>query len=708
MPFFTHVGPPPPDIPGLLPTFDSDFSRGESVLTEGQWPLRGYPWLYNAKGGTSPNPGTVPTELRDDNGGWSAVAQIPIGIGAQTVINSEGQYYCRDYELTEFGEPPLTRVVDGVLQVEARRTPDSMLDRARCDFGFNFRSQNVDEAARTFQVKGERYKPKVPSSNGHYLWDREHVGVERYLRDELIGDTELFQETKYRQYPYTWVRLHSDVGGIYRYVRIDQIIDPSGDNDPIAAYDASGWIDPVAMHTLRIMDGELTPAEWEFFRQGATIKMVRHLPWISQMLDTGGGFSQRFGMWEFDMQLPDHRDNFVALWGWANAREMFNVPGFPTHNFAQRWGNATEVDYTEWPGGGAVYNKHHNMHAARLTENRDGEFDVFDAVLPKDANGNYTMEDYAAFNGLDPVVAHPEWARSVQHGTQIAVPIGGEGYVDYGQRHTLRVYHHGPNAADYGKIPNTVEWYTKQGAADGPGEFRRVAGCHAPPWWADDPGAPKRLFVNMAVLGDFVTNSRHSYTKGQGSTLTGDSMMLQLWSAKCYQMPGLEAGGGGFPDETGYHSRGMLPTPNDPTGNSGSGIVPGGGTTTPVDPNPDPDPDPTVTPPSTPAVSGLKVSLRRDKSTRLDADEADESLIHLSGWQTITVNTQLNTGGRYIVSGNVRVVLPTDGNCFDLLVVSGAATIEGTVDGIVDPVVNAGSARSHVLVGTEWRTVSWN
>jgi len=104
-----------------------------------------------------------------------------------------------------------------------------------------------------------------------------------------------------------------------------------------------------------------------------------------------------------------------------------------------------------------------------------------------------------------------------------------------------------------------------------------------------------------------------------------------------------------------------------------------------------------------------QVNLRQapGQATPLTVAQGDESLIHLSNFQSISSNAALFTGGKYLTSGNIIVNLPADGNEFEITVASGTVQLNtaagDTVDGATNPVIGAGPNRKYWKIGTDWR-----
>jgi len=260
------------------------------------------------------------------------------------------------------------------------------------------------------------------------------------------------------------------------------------------------------------------------------------------------------------------------------------------HRFNELYSGATEWDHIEWPTGGNTLTRYHNCHAP----------------------GTNVMKNYAEKNNLTPVYPkdssellqdrdNSEWDTAIQAGHIIAVNPDEDGYVYYGEYFKLRCVHWAPNNP-YGKPDNSVEWYVTQSNSGLP--FRRVAGVLAPPWWGEEhPSLPKQLFLNNAVGGNFVNANEFIYAKGLGSTDRLPKIRNIIAKINVYQFTDLIAGGSGYPDADGLWGRGMLPTADDTTGNSGTG---------------------TVTTPDTTLTSGREITLILNKELSLKPNEGND------------------------------------------------------------------------------------
>lgn len=563
----TGIGPIAPTVAGALKTFDAGFATDPNALTSGRFGPQGFPWLFDNYPSARNDPGSVQTEMMGKDGSWVPVTQVPQELGDQTVINGELQFYCTNELLAQHGIAPLNRIVNGVLEMHAIQTPDSMKDicMASADTFGDFKLIAIDEANREIRVEGNRYSRKRPSDNGKYERGN-YIGFDRFNRDELNSDAEtLDQGMKRRKYDYGIVRLqvtnHRDQD---RTVKYDRVIDERS-TDPEYVSDASSQ--EKTYHRIRIRSGELTSEDWARLTDpgGAVMKLYKRQPWIAQMETTSGTFSQQYGIFDMKAKLHDHSEQFFAWWFWGQYLNMFKAKSddpVAFIKFEDEWDNATELDGIESPGGTTGLRRYHNIHAANVGG----------------------MQNYAALNGIDQEMAanspnlrdepnpadNAEWDRDDQAGHIIGIQSGDPGHVRYDEWFRLRVMWVPPNHPLNPRPVGVVRWYIAQGDSD---PLRYLCGVITPPWWDENPGAPKRIFLNNAVGGDFVSDNRYVFDKNGGSSDNSDTITNYVSLMEAYQFPNYVAGGSGYPDSSKQFSRGLLPTPDDLTGNSGTGQV---------------------------------------------------------------------------------------------------------------------------------------
>jgi len=603
-----------------IPTFDTnvkyDPTKPQNGLDWQQYQFHCFPWLAfaNEENTTLTDPRHFLMTLPDENGGTKPVRIIPKNPEGAININNEMSaiLWRQDWETYGVGDLAYVERENGVdfIRLEAKLAPLEQADNFHT-LRDSFTVKSVNEFAQTVTIFGKVYYRKRVSTarnaDGSPIYEiGNHWGYQRYMRDQLRSDAERnLDDHKVREYDYAFFQWNGDR---YRYGSIED--SPTRDLNPInfntlinALQDTDGAgflyfssmsVSPDNVVTLnnisipnvvvdlsqlgianqdmldelqtltsdRLTDNqflidmfrrfdadEVPPSEHTFRMQtwpqgiapGDTITLSRRLPYVTTMLATCGTFAQVGGIWDFRLRMANKKRQFQAPFLWSNYLQTF------TRSYLNRE-KEVEVDVIEFPGATTPF---HNVHRP------DGGRDP----------ANYSMINYASRTGVDPVMSNPEWTEIAKQQHQILIPIDSQDYVDHTAWHDIKVVHCLENNP-LGFPTNSIIWYVRTND----GRFKFTCGCIMSPDAYNGVLDAFQMFLCNPVDGDFVADMEF-FAPGRASTDDTFPYYFDIAHVKVAQFPGHECGGSGFPDLNGQYPQGFRPTPNDITGNSGSGIA---------------------------------------------------------------------------------------------------------------------------------------
>lgn len=507
-----------------------------------KYPHQCFPWLAEA----DENNITL-EEDRDfhvvmpDAGGVNRSVRVrPQLPSRQTRINNEMSCILWRHYLEEYNLEHLVQLLqeDGktFVRLQAQDTPDEIKDEFRA-VGSNFTVTGLNATNRSITVSGEKYyrKRKTTKINvdGSPVYDiGEHVGFDRYMRDQLDTDSEFeLDRFKTRVYPHGFI-LHGQTEYAYSTVIDTPTHDQRTGPHP----------DDYSTGTVKYpFNAAATSSHEIFFRDflpttivvGDTITLQNHLPQVTSMLGSAGDMSQRYGIWDFEWRFDMNARQFSAGFLWALVRYTFQ------RDYEQS-DKECEIDVKELPAGTFTFMNTHRPSGGML--------------------------DYAELNGLEPVMPGGEWTEDIKQQHQIFIAPGDDGYVDSSEFHTTRVAIF-PPGNPWGIPGNSVHWYERVD-----GVFRFYAGCLLSPDFHNGPLDALNYFLSHAVDGDFVADMEY-FAPNNVSSDYSMPINLDVASVDISQFHGQEAGGSGWPDPAGYMPEGFGPSFDDKTGLSGSGII---------------------------------------------------------------------------------------------------------------------------------------
>lgn len=540
------LGPEAPTVP-LLQTFDSNFTYDagdpQGGLDKDLW-REAFPWHYSGRYGAPSGPNDLPVTLTKDDGSTTPGRLVPHATGDQIIINRESQYYIREFErsLVSPEVPPCAYInASNNLVLHARRTPANFEDYALGNLDA-YDVVSFDVSAKTITVHGRIYD-RTQRSDGNEYAKGKYRGFARFLRDELTGDPNLDTSWKKKQHAYAWIVLKVS-GKADKWLRYDSI-DEAATDPP----EAAGGTTTHVLHILDTLNASDFPSgTWN--TGDVKIQLKRRMTYVSAMLTTQGTWCQKFHMFEIRMKIPEHVRQFFAIFDWSNYVEAWSDGTNPALSFTSE-AKSAEADKIENPGGASLARRFHNLWAPY---------------------GG--MQNYAANNNLQPILSHPEWDVSDSQQHQSSSDGMGPHDSPYSDTWiTLRTYWWGQN--NVGKPVNSYEWYL-QSPVDS--KFRRIAGALCPPHWNDGVLDHKQLFVNLGTYSDFNRTMDFIFDADGVSTVDTDDFFVEIDYIHGFQFVGEQAGGASAPNRAGQYPNGLLPTPNDVTGNTGTGIVQAGGT----------------------------------------------------------------------------------------------------------------------------------
>ena len=530
----TAMGPVMPVVP-LMPVVKSNYTYNAALPRNGVdtafWAGEQFPWNYYMSF-RSANAGELEVQVpHNDGNGYDTVARLSKPTGEQTIINGESHYYVSEYErfLVTPNLPQLSFInAAGNHEYVAMRTPANFKDMATGVIN-DFEIASVNQAGSEITVHGKEYTWGEPSETqpGIYAMGAKRVGLDRFSRDELTGDTNHGQSWKKQTYAYGFIIVKIP-GKPNQKVRYDSVND-GATTDPTAGN--------ATTRTLHLLDA-LT--DWP--SAGDNMQLLRHMPYISAMDTTQYTFSQHGGASHFRVKIPDHKRQFFAMFDWSQYIEVPAKGALTAVQFAER-DKSAEADKIEYLSGPS--RRFHNLHSP---------------------TGG--MLNAAALENRTPVISHPEWTKNTQQQHQIQVPVGDPQNIVYGDQWVEIWTYHWLEGNPAGKPANSYEWYGK--CPDG--VFRRLGGCICPDHWADGILDPKQIFINNATYGNFARSMDFIFDVGGGSALDTDQWSIEIDFFDVYQLPNQIAGGMGVPARNGTYPNGFAPSPATTTDVSGTGM----------------------------------------------------------------------------------------------------------------------------------------